>query len=286
MSNVVVRTSLFYSVCGLCTLLFVTSFASPADYSKSSIDQLIDALTQIDSQSPGIDSAAIYEGFITNNSPGSFRGGLLGVTPPKVPPQMSELVRRGPFALPELIKHLEDKRPTKVEVGNRPSGKQIGLDAFMFMYFSDEYDPKIPHWFSENEQKSDRGPMWKNFEGLYTVKVGDVCYVLIGQIVNRQLLAVRYQPTGGLIVNSPIEAPVLAEEVRRDWSSTDPEALRQSLLQDIRAANHPKRISRAEYTERFINPALERLRFYFSDTYNALGGTDLTKKKNFEQSRP
>jgi hypothetical protein len=199
---------------------------------------------------------------------------------------MSELVRRGPFALAELIKHLEDKRATKVEVGNRPSGKQVGLDAFMFMYFSDEYDSKIPHWFSEKEQKNERGPMWKNFEGLYTVKVGDVCYVLIGQIVNRHLLAVRYQPSGGLVVNSPIEAPVLAEEVRRDWGRTDAEALRQSLLQDVHAANHPRRISREEYTERFVNPALERLRLYFPDTYNALGGTDLSKRKHFEQSRP
>lgn len=68
--------------------------------------------------------------------------GMLGPPPPKVPPQMSELVRRGPFALPELVRHLDDRRPTNFEGGNKPSGKQIGVNAFMFMDFSDEYDPR------------------------------------------------------------------------------------------------------------------------------------------------
>ena len=171
------------------------------DYSKRSVNQLIDDLAQIDSQSPGIDSAAIYEGFIADNSPGSFRGGLLGIAPPQVLPQMSELVRRGPLALPELIKHVDDRRPTKLEVGNKPSGRQVGVDAFMFMYFSDEFDPRVPHWFGDKEWKGGSRPMEKKFEGRYTVKVGDVCYVLIGQIVNRRLWAVRYEPSAGLVIN-------------------------------------------------------------------------------------
>jgi hypothetical protein len=125
--------------------------------------------------------------------------------------------------------------------------------------------------------------MEKSFSGRYTVKVGDVCYVLIGQIVNRQLLAVRYQPSAGLVVNSPIEAPVLAEKVREDWGHADVETLRASLLADIRAASHPRGISRAEYTERFVNPALERLRQYFPDTYGSLYGDDLNKRREFEK---
>ena len=58
--------------------------------------------------------------------------------------------------------------------------------------------------------------MERHFSGTYTVKVADVCYTLIGQIVNRHLLAVRYQSSGGPIVNSPLEAPSLAEKVRKD----------------------------------------------------------------------
>jgi hypothetical protein len=194
---------------------------------------------------------------------------------------MSELVRRGPLALPELIRHLDDTRQTKLEVGNKQNGSQIGVDAFMFMELSDEYDPRVPHWFDETEWK--HWPwMAKPFSGTYTVRVADVCYVLVGQIVNRQLLAVRYQPSAGLIVNSPIEYPSLAQKVRDDCGNADAGTLRQSLLEDIRATNQPKRISRAEYTPRFVNPALARLRFYFPDTYGALQGDDLKKRKDFE----
>lgn len=266
--------------------LALSTSVTPADggeYSKSSVDQLIEDLTQIDSQSPGINSAAIYEGFIAENSPGPFRGGVLGIAPPQVSPEMIELVRRGPLALPELIKHLDDGRPTKLEVGNKPTGRQVGVDSFMFMYFSDEYDPRAPHWFSEEDWKTGPRPMEKSFEGRYTVKVGDVCYVLIGQIVNRRLWAVRYQPSAGLVVNSPIEAPVLVQEVKGDWGSADAEVLKASLLTDILSANHPRRISKAEYTERFVNPALQRLRLYFPDAYATLDGDDLQKRKGFER---
>ena len=111
------------------------------------------------------------------------------------------------------------------------------------------------------------------------MKVGDVCYVLIGQIVNRRLLAVRYQPSAGLVVNSPIESPVLVERVRNDWGQADAEVLKAALLDDIHGTNRPKRVSRAEYIDRFVDPALERLRLYFPDTYKSLGGTDLQKRK-------
>jgi len=265
-------------------VLSVFGIAGPgSDYSQKSVAELIDDLTQIDSQSPGINSAAIYEGFIADDSRGSFQSGVLGIAPPKVPPQMRELVRRGPLALPELIKHLDDRRTTKLEVGNKPSGRQVGVDAFMFMFFSDEYDPRVPHWFSEEEWKTAPRPMSKSFEGQYTVKVGDVCYALIGQIVNRRLIAVRYQPSAGLVVNSPLEAPVLVERVRNDWGNADAEVVKAFLLEDVHATNRPNRISRAEYTERFVNPALTRLRRFFPDAYNSLAGADLQKRKAFER---
>jgi hypothetical protein len=81
------------SVLNACALPSVVS-----DYSQKSVAELIDELTQINAQSPGIDSAAVSEGFIADDSPSSFEVGVLGVTPPKVSPQVRELVRRGPVA--------------------------------------------------------------------------------------------------------------------------------------------------------------------------------------------
>jgi hypothetical protein len=250
---------------------------SEKDLSRKSVAELIDDLTAIDSQSPGINSATFYQGFIADNSPAPFHGGVLGFAAPKVPPQLSELVRRGASALPELIKHLDDKRPTKLEVGNKPSGKRIGVDVFMFSYFSNEYDPRTRTWSDLGH-----GTMGKDFKGTYTVQVADVCYVLIGQIVNRRLWAVRYQPSAELVVNSPIEAPVLAEKVRSDWGATDAEALRNSLLEVMHFVALPKGVTWADYTVRFVNPVLARLGFYFPDTYRALQGNDLRYRKTFE----
>jgi hypothetical protein len=269
-------------------LLAVSLAIAGDDYARRSVAELIDDLTQIDSQAPGMDTLALYQRFIADDTPESFEMGILGAPPAKVPPQMRELVRRGPVALPELIRHLDDKRPTRFEVGNKPSQDNADF-LFMFMAFSDEYDPRPPHWFREGElteeSKNPPPPGVRSFEGTYTVKVADVCYVLIGQIVNRRLLAVRYQPTGGLIVNSPIEVPVLAEKVRSGWGNVDAEGLKASLLEDIHATNQPKGMGRAQYTNRFVDPALARLRFYFPETYRSLKGDDLRKKTEFEKTR-
>jgi hypothetical protein len=98
--------------------------------------------------------------------------------------------------------------------------------------------------------------------------VGDVCYALIGQIVNRNLLPIRYQPSAGLVVNSPIEAPILIEEVKRDWADVDAKEHMASLLADARAGN-----DLWEY-----EPALRRLRFYYPDEYRQQAVGALKKK--------
>jgi hypothetical protein len=182
---------------------------------------------------------------------------------------MRELVRRGVSALPSPIRHLQDKRPTKLSIGRD--------FFFMFAYFSDEYDwrvrPRIPvrcdHWCF-----ADGFALGKPLTLPYSVRVGDVCYVLIGQIVNRDLVAVRYQPTGGLVVNSPLEAPNLVERINKDWTGLDARSHEASLLTDIRAGE----------SLRFFGPALARLRFYYPDAYAALRDQDLGKREAFEAS--
>ena len=193
---------------------------------------------------------------------------------------MVELVRRGPVALPELLKHLSDARPTTLEVGNKPkesSSNQVGVDTFMFTLFSDEYDPRV---IGGQAGKTFPNSLEKAFQGRYTIKVGDVCFALIGQIVNRQLYAARYQPSGGLVVNSPVEVPALAAQVLNDWQNVDADALRAFFIADIRAAAKP---NAEAFTRDRVNGALARLRLYFPDAYGALQGTELQAKKSFEE---
>lgn len=246
-------------------LLFVVS-TSPAisidaDYSATPIEKLIEDLRLVDSPAPGIGATALFDDFIAEEMPPRFVVGILGSPSPRIPPQMRELVRRGVQALPALIRHLDDKRPTKLSVG--------GSFDFKFRYFSDEYDARDrsrPRSLCENPC------LERAFDGIYVVKVGDVCYAVIGQIVNRLLVPVRYQPTAGLIVNSPIEAPSLAERIEKDWGNLDARSHAASLLADIRADNQIFN----------FGPALARLRFYYPDTYMALHGDDLKKREAFE----
>jgi hypothetical protein len=96
--------------------------------------------------------------------------------------------------------------------------------------------------------------------------------VLVGQIVNRDLVAVRYQPSGGIIINSPIEAPSLIERVKADWVGLDAPAHEASLLADIRTLDQVWQ----------FGPAFARLRFYYPAVYAALRDDDLRKREAFE----
>ncbi len=240
----------------LLTLALVTIASAAEDLSTTPAEKLIDYLTQIDSQAPGLHGTASVLGFIAEDKPAQFGGGVLGSTAPKTPPQMRELARRGPAVLAQLIGHLDDKRPTKLTIGD---------DFFMFRYFSDEYDPKT---HPKKQEPHSRNTLEKNFDGGYTVKIGDVCYALIGQIVNRNLFPVRYQPTAGLVINSPIEAPTLIERVKKDWGGLDVAAHKASLIADAQSGDHVWA----------FGPALVRLRFYYPDDYKRLKMGDLKKR--------
>jgi hypothetical protein len=247
------------------------------DYSQQSVTELIDDLTQIDSESVAINTSYLY-GFIADETSASFRTNRFGVVFPDVPPQMRELVRRGPLALPELIKHLDDKRLTKLEVGGPPPSGSGGVWEGKFFGYA--YSPRV-----RGSQPRLGQPPWtqKTFTTTYTLRVGDVCYGLIGQIVNRGLQVLQNLPSGFLVVNSPLEAPVLIEKVKNDWGNGDAEMVKTSLMADIHIADFAKEPN-AQYIETAKNEALRRLRLYFPDAYNALSGDDLQRKIKFEAS--
>lgn len=246
------------SVLLVCLTLALASVASAADdLSAIPVEKLIDELALIDSQASGLHGTASVLGFIAEDRPLEFGGGVLNSPAPENRPQMRELVRRGAPVLLQLIAHLDNKRLTKLT---------IGKDFFFaFRIFSDEYDPKTR---PKNGPFYGRERLEKNFDGEYTVKIGDVCYALIGQIVNRRLLPVRYQPTAGLVINSPIEVPALVERVKKDWGGVDVAAHKASLIADAQFGDHVY----------WFGPALVRLRFYYPEDYKRLKAGALKKR--------
>ena len=55
----------------------------------------------------------------------------------------------------------------------------------------------------------------------YRFKVGDICFIAIGQITNRPYKALRYQRTGCHVVNSTVRDKLPAAEVRAIWGKAD-----------------------------------------------------------------
>jgi hypothetical protein len=139
---------------------------------------------------------------------------------------LRSLVETGPEALPFLLDALSDKTRTKLKV-----------ESLLMMGFGTELagNPLNPlerrvlpkATADEDDEDDDR------HRHPYTVKVGDVCFVAIGQIVGRPYNAVRYQPTAIVVINSPLVKTQLRERVRAIWSSNDPaQKLLDSLLLD------------------------------------------------------
>jgi hypothetical protein len=247
-------------------LIFGTAIPGASqELSSVPTETLINRLANLDTKMPGIDDTATWDFFAAEESEAQFLTGLIPNSPPPVPPHVREIVRRGALALPELLKHLTDARPTKIRVGNSESESEtVGGQFFGNEYYPRDRTMKVPSCDAA----------CPSFEGQYVVKIGDVCQVLIGQIVNRRLHAVRYQPTLIVFVNSPIETPTLAEWIRKDWSRVNERALMDSLLADLRAAEDVYDSA----------PALRRLRFYFPETYASLRGSNFEKRRKFEES--
>ena len=188
------------------------------------VAQLIDRLADVSDEGVGLHSTAWAGSFLALDEEPSFRGGILGSRKPVASPVLRELVRRGNKALPELLKHLSDARATKLVFVH---------DGFIgATWHSDEYDPRDPDPRKNpaNVNTCDRRD--RKHLRTYTFRVGDLCYVAVGQVVNRHLNTLRYQPTMCQVINSPVETPALAEAARKDWSGLTADAHKLSLIND------------------------------------------------------
>ena len=200
----------------------------------------------------------------------------------------TSLVELGPKALPFLLESLDNKTPTKVTI------KCDG--GFGGMWFGHEI-PSNPANRNEAkalaEAKADDSPRTKpvvivgvrpSLVHEYTLKVGDICFVAVGQITNRSYNAVRYQPTACWILNSTVVDKKLAAEVRAIWGKADyRQKLLDSLLLDFHTRGGGSFFLQAE--------AVTRLLYYFPQATEdlivaRLKGLDISAADGSEQVEP
>jgi hypothetical protein len=235
-----------------CGTRATTQGAAPPALSRAKvISRLIDQLRLIDQGDIGYMPTMTGSGFLPLGTT-QPRALLFGGGVPASSSVMRDLVKHGVAAVPLLIAHLDDKRSTKITLKHD--------DIFGGMFALRELD-----WTSRTDKrgpKSNKGGDSEMPERLttYTVTVGDLCFVALGQIVNRPYSAVRYQPTAIIWITSPTYSKDLRNAIIKQWGKLTATAHKQSLVHDFL---EPDRIDKR------IGATL-RLGYYYRETLEPL----------------
>ena len=249
---------------------------SPEEVAR--IKQLIANLALIESPDMGLSST--YGGSAFAPIPQTTRAGvmILGAERPKTSADLVELVKLGPKAMPYLLAALDDPTPAKLVIGHPlGSDERIGFGGvFRGNEIAGNPANRAEQVVIGEKPEGWWTPLSKRTEvkdQRHIVTVGDVCFVIIGQITGRSSYRVaRYQPSAITIINSPTDDPALVKQVRAIWSAEDAaQHLLDALLLDFSTTlNVPKdapRTLRDQAYGAWFYPfgAAMRLLYYFPE---------------------
>lgn len=193
----------------LLLVIYSTSMGAPLPKENKSPEQKVNAL--IDQFADVTEQDAAHFGTFLDGTfpPFNYHRGLLfilGRDEPAMLPAMMALVKHGPRSVPFLVQHLDDARPTQITLTPGFGGFHLRLRTGAF---------------KRSRMKE------------YTVKVGDLCLVTLGHIVNRPYTPVRHQGKSDPILTPITEMKRLREELTREWGKLTAESFRVSLLRDL-----------------------------------------------------
>lgn len=205
------------------------------------IEGLIRELTKATKQDIEINS-----GWESNFAPvGKFgiSGDWTGKPVEGVSDPVRQLIEIGPDALPYLLEALDDDSRTEIVVVCVESrGFITGGMAFDVWTHGNPVNPaenRILHLnqngFSPSNRPGNEMPLPEDLES-YRVKVGDVAYVIIGQIVGRHYICLGspHVKSSGVLVISPVHSKKLRQQIRNIWQTENPkQKLLESLLLDF-----------------------------------------------------
>jgi len=211
------------------------------------ISELVDQLIEVETPDTGYSQFFSGSNFLPYQGSEQLGTLIFGATGRQRSPIMQKIVEAGFDAVPELLKHLNDARKVKLP--------PIESGGFKWIAFNSEYDfnrattkdlPKGVNLDSlgESKKQPDR----------HEVTVGDLCFVALGQIFNRNWSCSRYQPTGGRIINSPTWSKALRKAGLEEWGTLDKDGHRKKLIEDFRNPDSEHRIVGAYLRLSFYYP--------------------------------
>jgi ankyrin repeat protein len=203
---------------GLFSITFPAYAGDPKKPDDPSI-ALIDQLQKLDTQDTG------YSGSVSGSSflPLGHRSDSVLLLSPATPSGKSDvmlsLAKLGSKAVPALLDHLDDDRKTKIVIKN---------NFFGFFGIAQDEGEK-----AEDEEEKGKGEKPFASPKQYTLRVGDLCYVALGQIVNRNYTAVQYIPSGNISITSVPHSKKLRADLKKQWGSFNSEKHLASLAKDL-----------------------------------------------------
>lgn len=134
-----------------------------------------------------------------------------------------DLIRRGASAIPSLIAHLDDERPTGLLVAEVQNGP-----------YDFNRNPRLepPFGTTLREAPAPGPPQSRQHT------VGDVCFELLGQIVNRRFYSLDWGGPVGMRWYSIHASSKARLQLKKEWSGLTRATHRSSLVADFR---HPDR---------------------------------------------
>jgi ankyrin repeat protein len=207
------------------------------------VQALIEQMREVRQADYGYSPSVRGSIFLPLDREGELQVALLGQPAPARSQTMRELVRQGARAVPDLVAHLGDKRPTRLTI-RHPLGDALWLPGQGLFALAGLMSPMGMGRPSSS----------------YTLTVGDLSYVALGQIINRDHTVVSYIPSGNVMVTPVAASPDRIAELTKKWSRLTPAGHRASLLDDARRAlDESRRVG-----------ACKRLAYYYPDTLEPL----------------
>src|SRR5262249_52651058 len=247
---------------------------------KKEIKSLIAKLAEIDSPDYGMAATLSGSAFAPVAGHEHWGAGLLTDHQLKRSGTLTELVSKGPAALPFLLDALEIKTPSKLRMDN--TGLMLSFGSQLNINPINARERLITERKAKLEEEDDDDDRQVSSP----LCVGDICFVALGQIVGRHYQAVHYIPSGWAAVNSPARNKEFRDRIRAIWSSEDPnKKLLDSLLLDYSTDgifNGTSLDGWYEGSERQIEAAM-RLLYYFPKESAAMIAERL---KDMETKKP
>jgi hypothetical protein len=210
---------------------------SPTMDRVNEIERLIDSLSGTIKRDLSLNSSLYSSKFVPVGQFGTFgewEGKQVEVSEP-----IRKLVEMGPVALPYLLASLQDNTPTEIVIqAVETQGAIAGGMAFDEILHGNPANPteqfvlrlnRFP--YSKSIRPKDRFEVAPEMES-YRIKIGDVCFIIIGQIVGRDYdcLSSPHVKSLGVLVCSPVHREALRKRIRTIWSSKNP---RQKVLESL-----------------------------------------------------